>query len=433
MARELGTCQRITLQEYGDYVNLDVSLAEVNEILKQGDRWKSSLKLRQAPFVIRQDAAGAYQLRAEGIAGMVRIGSIDFEIAPKFLNVGEADWQIAFWKILSVAIGGIIDSHQLKASSSSNQALVDLFAQSFMNSFMRGSLRGLPQGYTTVRNSSPTPRGSFDLSQIEQFVSRPWIYPGLVDALTMDTPFASLIRWAANRLGAMVDSSSMARNMRFISGTLSYVTTPVPHIVDARRIKLSAQYRGLEDSLKIALMLLEGSGMSYSPGERALSGFLWNSDVVFENFMFWVCSQCAKKHSLKTSKHSYLFGEVAFGGGQKLRTIPDVVFKDGSDRVIAIADAKYKTYNGHPANSDVYQVFSDAHILGTQKVSLLYPVKESASRKTWLIESKLGAGPVYLTMLPMNLVDVAHKDGFNELISCISEWIVWDPEKADRA
>lgn len=430
MARELNTCQRITLQEYGDYVNLDVSQAEVNEILKQGDSWKSSLKLRRTPFVVRQDAAGVYQLRVEGIAGMVRIGNIDFEIAPKFLNAGESDWQIAFWKILSIAIGGIIDDHQLKASSSSNQALVDLFAQSFMKSFARGSLRGLPQGYTTVQNSSPTPRGSFDLSQIEQFVSRPWIYPGLVDTLTMDTPFASLIRWAANRLSVMVDSSSMARNMRFISGTLSYVKTPVPHIVDARRIKLSAQYRGLEESLKIALMLLEGSGMSYSPGEKALSGFLWNSDVVFENFMFWVCSQCAKKHQLKTSKRPYLFGEAVFGSGQKLRTIPDVVFKDSSDKVIAIADAKYKTYNGHPVNSDVYQVLSDAHILGTQKVSLLYPVKESTSRNTWLIESKLGAEPVYLTMLPINLMDIAHKDGFDELISCISEWLIWDQEKA---
>lgn len=426
MARELKTYQKITLQEYGDYVNLDVSQTEANEILQQGERWKSSLRLRHAPFVIRQGSAGSYQLRAKGIAGMIRIGNVDFEIAPKFLNAASSDWQIAFWKILSIANGGIIDNRQLKASDSSNQALVDLFAQSFMKSYSRGSLRGLPQGYKTVQQSNTTLRGSFDLSQLNKFVSRPWIYPGLVDTLTMDTPFASLIKWAANRLGNMVDSPSMTQNMRYISGSLFYVKTPVPHLVDARKIKLSAQYRGLEEALKIALMLLEGSGMSYSPEERSLDGFLWNSDVVFESFMFWLCSQCAKQYRLRTSKHAYFFGEVAYGQGQKLKTIPDVVFTDSNGEVVALADAKYKVYNNHPNNSDVYQVLCDAQILGTRRVSLLYPVQEATERRTWKIDSKLGAESIYLTMLPINLMSIIRREGINELVDCIADWLHWN-------
>lgn len=423
MAREVSRYRRITLQEYGEFVPLDVTQAEIDEITKYGNSWRASLKLRTDPFAIRKNADGKYEMRAEGIAGMARIGDIDFEIAPKFLDAQREDWQVAFWRILSITSGGLIDNRQMQANNSASQALVDLFAHAFMNSYARGALRGLPQGYKTANYSGTAPRGSLDLSQMNQMASRPWEYPCIVDSLTMDTPFASLIKWASDRLGKMVDSPSLARNLRYIAGTLSFVKTPVPHIVDARKLQLSAQYRGLEDALRIARMLLEGSGMSYVSGEKTLSGFLWNSDVVFENLMFWLCRQCAKHHGYKVSKHSYYFGEVVFGSGQRLKTIPDVVFKDGENKVVAIADAKYKSYSDHPVSSDVYQVLSDAHLLGTRVVALLYPVSTDTSQKTWRIESQLGGGSVFVTMLPVNLMAFARNGGSKELISHVASWL----------
>lgn len=415
--------RRITLQEYGEFIPLEVTQTEVYEIRNNAELWRSSLGLRRTPFAIRKNNEGQFEVRAEGISGMARIGDIDFEIAPKFLNAQHNEWQVAFWKILAVANGGFISNRQMQANNSTNQALVDLFAQAFINSCTKGSLRGFPQGYRTTCYKGPALRGSLDLSQVTHMVARPWEYPCLIDSLSMDTPYASLIKWAAERLTAIVGSPSMARNLRYVAGTLSFVKTPVPHIVDARKLRLSAQYRGLEDALNISLMLLEGSGLSYAVGDKSLSGFLWNTDSVFENLMFWLCDQSSKRNDCKVSKHSYSFGEVISGSGQKLETIPDVVFKDGTNKVIAIADAKYKVYNDHPVSGDVYQVFADAHLLGTQKVSLLYPVSDDTACKTWRIDSKLGTKSVYLTMLPINLMNFARKNGVTESVSQISSWL----------
>ena len=91
--------------------------------------------------------------------------------------------------------------------------------------------------------------------------------------------------------------------------------------------------------------------------------------------------------------------------------------------MVAVADAKYKVYGSCPAASDVYQVLNDAHVLGTRWVSLLYPVSHDASLKIWKVDSKLGAGEVYITMLPINLMIIARAGGISELVSSITHWL----------
>lgn len=415
--------RRVVLQEYGEFTVIEASKAEIAEIRRTNCSWKSSLGLRREPFSIRQIDEGMYQLRAEGVAGIVRIGKFEFEIAPKFLNSNCSEWQIVFCKILAVVCGGTSDSRQLRASESSKGVLIEYLAGIFVSSFMRGSLNGLPRGYRSVEKKGLAPQGSLDLSKIKDFYIRPWEYPCLVDVLSMDTPVASLFKWAASRLCSMVSSSVMVRELRCIAGMLAYVKTPTPHAIDARKLKLGVQYKELDDAFAIALMLLEGSGVSYVPGKRALTGFLWNSDVVFENYMFWLCGQSASELQLGVSKHAYAFGEVVYGAGKELTTIPDVVFKDSASCVVAVADAKYKVYGSCPATSDVYQVLNDAHVLGTRWVSLLYPVSRDVSQKIWKVDSKLGAGEVYITMLPINLMRIACQGGISELVSSITRWL----------
>lgn len=415
--------RRVVLQEYGEYTAIEASRAEIAEIRRAGWSWKSSLGLRREPFSIRRIDEGKYQLRAEGVSGVARIGKYEFEIAPKFLDSNCSEWQIVFCKILTVVCGGTGDSRQLRASEASKSALIEYLAGVFVSSFMRGSLNGLPRGYRPVEKTGLVPQGSLDLSKIQKLYSRPWEYPCLVDVLSTDTSVASLLKWAASRLCSMVSSSVMVRDLRCIAGMLAYVKTPTPHLIDARKLKLGVQYKELNDAFAIALMLLEGSGASYVPGKRALTGFLWNTDVVFENYMFWLCGQSASELQFGVSKHAYAFGEVVYGAGTELTTIPDVVFKDGANRVVAVADAKYKVYGSCPVASDVYQVLNDAHVLGTRWVSLLYPVSQDVPQKIWKVDSKLGVGEVYIAMLPINLMKIAREGGISELISTIIHWL----------
>jgi len=386
------------------------------------------LRLRKPPFVVRKKQNGRIEIRAEGVTGIVRIDDIDFEIAPKFLDSNQHDWQTALWRILAFAKGGLTGGKPTQATKSSNQALVDLLAEAFVKSYTKGSLRGLPQTYRSTQHVCASPRGSLDMSQIKLMASYPWKYPCTIDVLSADTPLSSLIRWAATCLSSMVSSPSLIQSLRYLVGSLSFVRTPVPHAIEARKIKLSPQYRELEDALNIALLLLEGSGLTYSSGERSLTGFLWNSDVVFENFMFFLCKEYARKNQLAVSKRPHFFGNLVYGHGGSLETIPDIVFRNNEGEIVAIADAKYKRYGERPSSSDVYQVLSDAHILGVNKVSLLYPVSQHRHRSTWEIPSLLGAENVYLTSLPINLMSIVSKGGLSEMITCISDWISFEKE-----
>lgn len=246
----------------------------------------------------------------------------------------------------------------------------------------------------------------------------------MIDSLTPDTPLASLLRWAAIKLSQAVKSQERIRSLRNISSSLSFVKTPTPDVYDARKIRLESQYRELENALKIAVILLEGSGASYSIGTTYLSGFVWNSDVVFENFMFNICKYSGRTLHLTVSKHPYAFGKIVYGeDASQLETIPDIVFSRSDGSIVAVADAKYKKYGAKPRTSDVYQVLSDANILGTPQASLLYPVSRDYQRKTWEITSQLGGESVCVSMLPVNLAHVAKPKGIEVLADVITDWL----------
>jgi 5-methylcytosine-specific restriction endonuclease McrBC regulatory subunit McrC len=107
---------------------------------------------------------------------------------------------------------------------------------------------------------------------------------------------------------------------------------------------------------------------------------------------------------LKVTKSEVIFGQVINGEGSKLKTTPDVVFRNETGRPIAVADAKYKLLGARPKAPDIYQVFTAGHILGCQKVSLIYPSSDTRERTLWRIPSTLGTIDIVLTALPINLM-----------------------------
>jgi 5-methylcytosine-specific restriction endonuclease McrBC regulatory subunit McrC len=426
MASEVKATKRIKLQEYGSPVvhpSRDINLRGLDDANK---RWARILGLSSDPIQMEEIGNGLVQLRAEAVTGVVRIGDTDIEIAPKFLNAFEANWQTVLWRILMVVEGGQVDDSLTTAQRQESLSMPDLLAELFLASYAKGAARGLPRSYLSEHVIGNTLRGSLDVSRVGVWLARPWEIPFVADFLNDNTPLARLLRWSAECLAATVKSSGRARALREIAAGLAHVGKQPPHLLDSQKISLGIQHQALETARVVGLLLLEGAGVYHYSGKYSISGFLWNSDLIYENYVFWLCRRAASSGGVRVVKSTIRFGEVIAGAGTRLETTPDVVFRDHLGIPIAITDSKYKRLGSRPKAPDTYQVLTASHVLGCQRVSLTYPVAVNREPTVWRIPSALGGSDIELTALPLNLMALAKPDGQKALVQSIKTWLFGD-------
>ena len=414
---------RIKLQEYGEPVVCQVKDLDLRALAEANKRWSRALGLSGDPIRVEDIGNGLVKLRAEAVTGVVRISDTDIEIAPKFLSTADGSWQTVLWRILTVVEGGHVDDNLTTAHHLASLSMPDLLAEMFLASFAKGAARGLPRCYLAEQAAGNMLRGSLDTSRLGEWVARPWELPYVADLLTDDTPMARLLRWSAACLAATVKAPGRARAMREIAACLPHVGRQPPHLLDAQRIALGIQHQGLEGARVVGLLLLEGAGIHHASGDHALSGFLWNSDVIYENYVYWLCRRAASQRGKRVNKGAIKFGEVIAGLGSKLETTPDVVFRDAQGVPSAVTDSKYKRLGTRPKAPDTYQVLTAGHVLGCQRVSLTYPVAVNREPTVWRVPSALGGSDIELTALPLNLMGLTLPEGPRALIDTISAWL----------
>lgn len=424
MAGSLISEARIQLQEFGVPKVYPAELIDLNALAVANKQWMRILGLNAEPLQATPMGDGLVSLRAIGVTGVIRIGAVDVEIAPKFLNSASGSWQNVLWRILGTVEGGHIDENATSAGELATEGLPDLLAEMFLSSFFRGGARGLPRRYLPYASEGPVLRGTLDIARIGHLICRPWSVPFVTDVLTDDTPLARLLRWAADQLSTVVRSSGRARELREVVSMLSHIYRRPPHLFDAQRIALDTQHRGLEPARLVGVLLLESRGIHHDQGDRSLSGFLWNSDTVYENYIFWLCRRAAGRLTIRTRKSAITFGSVLSGPGTKLTTTPDIVFSESTGRNVAIMDAKYKIFRTRPKAPDTYQILTAAHVMGCRNVSLTYPVDSNRERTVWRVESGLGACDVEMSAIPLNLMALEQIGGQNLLLDAISEWLI---------
>ncbi|WP_275065503.1 5-methylcytosine restriction system specificity protein McrC [Aliidiomarina taiwanensis] len=418
------TGRRIKLQEYGETVvhsSADIDLRVLDEANR---RWRIKLGLPNSPIRVKNIGNGYVTLRAEGVTGVVRIGDTDIEIAPKFLDAAEDNWQTVLWRILTIVEGGLIDDTQTTASTVSSLFIPDLLADMFLSSYAKGASRGLPRSYLTEQGEGNILLGQLDTSRLNEWIARPWILPYVSDFLTDDTPLARLLRWSAECLAATVKAPGRARALREIVAGLAHVNKRPPQILEAQSIHLGLQHTGLETARIVGLMLLDGAGVQHAAGEHRLAGFLWNSNYIYENYVYWLCERAASKRNHRITKSSVTFAQVIKGKGTRLKTTPDVVFHNANGVAVAVIDAKYKNFSLRPKASDTYQVLTAGHVLGCPRVSLTYPVDIDQEPTTWHVPSALGGESIELTALPINLMKLLKPKGNEDLIDFIGNWLI---------
>lgn len=423
MADSLVLSPRIELQEHGAPVIRSANAVNAHAVAEANRRWSQALGLGHDPIRLEDRGDGTVSLRAVGVTGVVRVGHIDIEISPKFLSASNRSWQTVLWRILTVVEGGHIDNSITSAHELESLSMPDLLAEMFLSSYSEGAARGLPRDYLSQQFKGSTLRGSIDRSRLGEWLAQPWELPYVADLLTDDTVLARLLRWSAERLAPTVKSASRARALREIAAGLTHVGRRPPHLLDAQRLKLSSQHQGLEAARMVGVLLLDGAGVHHAQGDHFLSGFLWNSDVIYENYIYWLCQKAAVNIGGRVDKQALRFGELLSGDGSRLETTPDVVFRDWQQNAVAVTDSKYKRLGNRPKAADTYQALTAGHVLGCQRVSLTYPVSDEREPTVWRVQSALGGEDIELTALPLNLMALAELDGHQKLIEAITSWL----------
>lgn len=419
--------ESILVKEYGPPVPISLSERQREQLLNTGAEWKKTLGLSEHPLVIEQTEL-TFTLRARQVAGVLRVGDIHIEIAPKFLDPEAASsgrWRQAFWQILIRA--GHQRTHFDRAFGSETAALsiADLLADVFLKSYARGSRRGLPLQYVEQRETSSRPQGSFDHSRLSQWIVAPWNVPSVTDVLSPNTPLARLLSWAANQLKSLVQSAPNARSLMEIRQELAG-SGNTPNLMEAERLNVGVQHDALQPALDVAILLLRGHGLNHGHGENDVIGFLWKTADVYEQFLYWLCQSAAKRLHLRVSKTSATF--AVSQTENPLRTTPDIGFSNANGESYAVLDAKYKNLNSAPKAEDSYQILTAAHTLGCRSVGLVYPISGWSPVRTWTAKSQLGGDSISMSALFIDPCLAADERGISALETSIAHWLANVPE-----
>lgn len=398
--------------EFGKWCPVELSHDELGQWRSFSNEIKLEYGLRSDPFRFRK-YKNRIIVRAENVAGIVRLGSKQFEIRPKYLGGSSSGhgWKSAFFRIL-IALEELPSLNTVLANQG-ELGLIDTMASILDNGLNYADTEGMPRSY--VREQGPLDHVKGSIRAVDSW--RRLIEPDRIycsfDYLSEDVPTNRLLKWATQEmrfLASEVYSSRLDAHFE----RMSNISNVVLSREEVDRIEVPQSHMFLADAVAVAKILHSSSSVDPSSADNSpASAFLWNTAVVFEAFVSLVWDGAARILGGSVSKRGYVLGKSSTGAF-KIPTYPDVRFDLGS--TTAILDAKYKRFTSYPKTSDVYQVMAASRLMKSRGSALVYPSQHSLrSPRTWLIG---GAGfPSYLHAIPIDIGVMSNEDGLHVLIN----------------
>lgn len=153
---------------------------------------------------------------------------------------------------------------------------------------------------------------------------------------------------------------------RLLTGEVS-LTSCSP--ADCARVvyhRLNRDYRLLHS---LARFFLDGRGPSHFRGERPVRPFLLEMARLFEQFVAaWLAAHLPAAWTLRAQQ------AIPLDEQAQRAVVPDILLYNGDGDLSFVLDTKYKA-DAAPANEDIYQIVTYAHVLGCKDALLVYPQK----------------------------------------------------------
>ncbi|MGW6137399.1 McrC family protein [Streptomyces sp. NPDC055140] len=261
--------------------------------------------------------------------------------------------------------------HEGTVDADAHDDIVPALAHAVERQIDRSLRQGLLQGYRRVEESALVVRGRIrEADQIRRRFGRTLPIEIAYDAYTPDVPENQILRAACE---ALLRVPGVPDHVRRRLGHQRVRLADVTPLVRGRALpawtpsRLNARYR---PALQLAEAVLRGTSPEHQAGELAVDGFLFDMNVLFEDFVTGALREAVREHGLigrlQAPHHLDTAGRV--------RMRPDLVVQERDGRTpVAVVDAKYKTEKaGAYPNADLYQMLAYCTVLGLGEGHLVY-------------------------------------------------------------
>lgn len=315
----------------------------------------------------------------ESHIGTVSLSCLRLVVMPK-IRIDNLMRMIAF----AFDLSDLLVTETRTTYSAADQGLVDLLGLSLLRSVGRIARGGLLPHYEKRDEDLATPRGRVDLRHAATHPRRATLRC-VYDDLTVDHELNQLVAAGLRLAAGVMQSVDMRLDLARAADRFFGDLTRAPLEAERLRARLSnldrrsSHYR---TALTLISLIHQGAklGKHVAAGAMPLSSFMLDMNLAFERFLGrYFAETCPSGIRLSAQDvRSDVFSYLENGRGWKQPTIrPDFVFRRGN-RVIAVADAKYKNRHEHPPTSaELYQLttYGLAYAMaGPREVLLLHPL-----------------------------------------------------------
>jgi 5-methylcytosine-specific restriction enzyme subunit McrC len=351
----------VNLLVLGEYETLDEAELPHDEAL--------ALAATGAVEVLRTADPGHWTLRAAQYVGAVRAGETELRVRPK-VPVERLLYLLGYardprgWRDDDVRLAGVDE-------------LVPGMAVSFAALAHRALQQGVLQGYEEREESLLLLRGRLrEGEQVRRRIGLALPLEVRYDEFTVDIAENRLLLGAARRLLTLPGIPAKARgSLVHLTAQLRDVRAPVagePRPV-VRATRLNARY---QSALRLAELVLRGRSVELLAGGVRASGFLFDMNRVFEDWLTAALTAALSAHGgVVRPQHRTWLDEAGL-----IPVRPDVTWwRHG--HCAAVVDAKYKALRLADApNADLYQMLAYCKVLGLAHGHLVYATGDEPRR-----------------------------------------------------
>ena len=342
------------------------------ELIELGPAAEFALTLEQGRILARSGIVtaqpspflpGIWEVAAAGKVGAARVGDLEIHIVPK-LSVPRLIFIAGYaqagakWRADDVSVTEMAD-------------LVPALAHTLWRRMEQAIHQGLLPGYVVVEETSPVLRGRLlESDQLHRHLGLAFPLEVRHDEFTVDIAENRILRAACERVLVIPRVDAHAQRMlRRLLREFAEVTPLArgENIPAWQPTRLNARY---QSALRVAEMVLRATSIEHGPGGVAVTGFLLDMPLVFEEFV-----TVALREALESAYGGRVVGQARgwfLDEAMRVSLRPDVVwYWNGAPA--AVADAKYKVESpaGYP-NADLYQMLAYCTALQLSRGHLVY-------------------------------------------------------------
>lgn len=382
--------------------------------------WKNRLGLSRDPFYWNNASDEKLSFFVRGVTGFVKINDFSFEIKPKFLDVdSNEEWKVALTNLLFLQENPLKYKSNMVQSKVINKKIPDLLANKFLSELEKALLLGLPKGYVFKEEAVPFYKGTYNIHKAIDHLTVPHLIPCKFDDYVEDILINRIIKLAGLELSRLVKDSTLSFKLEEKVNQIN-AHTQIPSLFEIERSTLPLQFGYLETLFDLSKIVLTNNSIMFSEGKFKNSGFLWNTHVIFEDFIKNLVRLICKKNKnfSFTDKELRLYtlaNDIATKSRKKGSTSPDIrVFDSTSLRWLL--DAKYKNWENGPKIEDVYQISTGAQLTKIEKASLIYPKGPNTPDEQVFYNLNTISSPNFFTCIFIDLLKLAEPKGLDLLV-----------------